>query len=69
MCRYYYASAVRVCECKQISANEVVGATEAHLGPIKNIFLIRYNKFPNSLYRIKFVITNSRIRNNEFGEN
>ena len=39
--------------------------TEAHLGPIKNIFC-RYNKFPNSLYRIKFVITHFRIRYNEF---
>ena len=30
-----------------------------------NIFWIRYNKFPNSLYRIKFVITSFRIRYNE----
>ena len=41
-------------------------SSEAHLGPIKNNFWIRYNKFPNSLYRIKFVMTNSRIRYNEF---
>ena len=43
--------------------------TEAHLGPIKKKFLIRYTEFPNSLYRIKFVITNSRIRYNEFRYN